>query len=110
VDSSQVVKGTCKICLCEENSPKDPLITPCNCKGSCAVVHVECLRSWTNSKIKKEVSDQALSYNFSKFECEICKTLLPKVVRLANKSEIRMLSYEKANRPYIILESLADKK
>jgi hypothetical protein len=56
------------------------------------------------------VSDQALSYNFSKFECEICKTLLPKAVRLANKSEIRMLSYEKANRPYIILESLADKK
>jgi hypothetical protein len=109
VESDHPPKGSCKICLCEESSPKNPLIAPCSCKGSCAFVHVECLRSWTNSKIKKEVANLALSYNFSKFECELCKTLLPKSVRLTSKAEVRMLDYEKSNRPYIILEGTVER-
>ena len=29
------MSGSCKICLCEEDSEEDPLINPCNCKGRC---------------------------------------------------------------------------
>lgn len=83
----------------------DPLITPCNCRGSCAVVHVQCLRSWINSKVKQEAGEQAITYNFSKFECEICKTVFPRIVRLPDRTEIPMLNYQKASGPYIILES-----
>lgn len=63
----EATRGSCKFCLCEETSSKDPLISPCNCKGSCALVHLECLRSWIKSKVKKEVNDIAITYNFSQF-------------------------------------------
>lgn len=74
------MSGQCKICLCDEASEADPMINPCACKGSCELVHVNCLKNWINSKVKKDSNGIAISYNFSKFECEICKTLLPKTV------------------------------
>lgn len=43
----------CKICLCNEETESDPLISPCKCKGSCSMIHVGCLRTWINSKVKK---------------------------------------------------------
>lgn len=76
------LEGSCKVCLCEESTEVDPLINPCACKGSCQLIHMGCLKNWINSKVKRELTDIALSYNFSKFECEICKTLFPKMVKL----------------------------
>lgn len=29
------LRGSCKICLCEESTEEDPLINPCSCRGSC---------------------------------------------------------------------------
>lgn len=46
-------EGSCKFCLCEEQTDDNILISPCNCKGSCEGVHIECLKMWINSKIKK---------------------------------------------------------
>lgn len=43
----------CKVCLCSEETVEDPLISPCNCKGSCQLIHVGCLKTWINSKVKK---------------------------------------------------------
>eukprot|EP01071_Lankesteria_metandrocarpae_P006465 Lankesteria_metandrocarpae@DN4364_c0_g1_i1.p1 len=36
----------CRICLLDGGTAEDPLICPCNCKGSIKFVHVECLRHW----------------------------------------------------------------
>ena len=33
----------CRICFCPEEDPRDPLIEPCLCKGSMALVHRSCL-------------------------------------------------------------------
>lgn len=71
----------CKVCLCNEQSAEDPLISPCKCKGYCGLIHMNCLRMWINNKVKKEISGLAVSYNFTKFECEICKSPFPKIVR-----------------------------
>ena len=46
-DSS--IAGCCRICLSEEEED-NPLICPCKCAGSMGQIHVECLRSWLNSK------------------------------------------------------------
>lgn len=62
-------EGSCKVCLCNEESETDPLISPCHCKGSCRMIHVGCLKTWINSKVKKEIKGIAQSYNFTKFEC-----------------------------------------
>ncbi len=47
------------------------------------------------SKIKKEIVGVATTYNFSKLECEICKVLLPKTIKLAIAKEVDMISLDK---------------
>jgi E3 ubiquitin-protein ligase DOA10 len=94
-----------KVCLCSEETDEDPLISPCQCKGSLKKIHVGCLRTWINSRVKKDINDIATSYNFTKFECEICKYPFPKIVKM-NSKEIEMMTINKPNKPYIILESL----
>jgi hypothetical protein len=100
--------GCCKVCLCEE-SPDDPLISPCICRGSCEFIHVSCLCNWINSKVKKELSDIVVSYNFSKFECEICKAPFPKTVTMKGRV-IDMITVEKPQKPYVVLESVNAKE
>lgn len=95
----------CKVCLCSQETDNDPLISPCLCKGSVAKIHVGCLKQWINSKVKKQINDIALSYNFTKFECEICKTPFPQIIKVQDK-QIEMMTIQKPNKPYIILESL----
>jgi len=36
---------TCRICLEDQGE----LISPCNCAGTCANVHIECLQKWINT-------------------------------------------------------------
>lgn len=101
-------EANCKICLCNDVTQFDPLIAPCNCKGSCELIHVNCLKKWINSKVKKEIKGIATSYNFTKFECEICKFPFPQIIRFDEK-DIEMMTISKPNRPYILLESLCQK-
>uniref|UniRef100_A0ABD2WPE8 RING-CH-type domain-containing protein n=1 Tax=Trichogramma kaykai TaxID=54128 RepID=A0ABD2WPE8_9HYME len=39
--------GLCRICH-TDSWPKEPLISPCRCKGSLAYVHLSCLERWLN--------------------------------------------------------------
>ena len=47
----------CRFCLTSEDGNANPLIAPCNCRGSQEFVHVECIRKWraytTESKHKR---------------------------------------------------------
>jgi hypothetical protein len=61
--------GTCRICLSDEVVEKNFLVSACKCSGSCEFVHVDCLKIWIDSKIKKESRGVATVFNFSKFEC-----------------------------------------
>lgn len=65
---------------------------------------------WINSKVKKELGEIVLSYNFSKFECEICKAPFPKTVTMSNGQVIEMITVDKPNKPYLILESVGGKE
>ena len=71
------VRGQCKVCLSEEQTSDNFLVSPCKCKGSCASIHLLCLKQWIQSKICKETQGIVDSYNFTKFECEICKDPFP---------------------------------
>lgn len=42
--------------------------------------------------MKKELSDIVVSYNFSKFECEICLTPFPKTVTMLGGTTLDMLT------------------
>lgn len=51
--AEEIVEGTCKFCLCDDITEDNYLISPCNCKGSCEGVHIQCLKMWIDSKVKK---------------------------------------------------------
>ena len=47
-----------------------------------------------------------MSYNFSKFECEICKAPFPKTVTMVKGNILEMITIEKPDKPYLMLESV----
>ncbi len=66
------------------------------------------MKTWINSKVKKEKHGVATSYNFTKFECEICKSPFPQKVIYDQKEE-EMMEIKKPTKPYIMLETLYSK-
>ena len=108
VDEEFTGTGSCKICLSDEATPDNFLFSPCKCKGSCELVHLNCLKMWIDSKFKKQVNSIASTYNFTHFECELCKEPFPKTVHHQGK-QIEMINIEKPAKPYIIFESLNER-
>ena len=43
----------CRFCLSKKNYPANPLISPCQCKGSMEFVHFKCLNRWRNVDIER---------------------------------------------------------
>lgn len=107
-------KKTCKICFLDEENFEDGseffFISPCNCKGSCEFVHLECLKGWLASRLNPKANNNTLSYNWKKLECEVCKQPLPKELEIGDK-KFNLISINKPDVPYIILENVSrDKK
>ncbi|KAJ1613791.1 Ssm4 ring finger-containing protein [Cryptosporidium canis] len=53
------VARCCRICLSDDgegfsdsNEPLNPLICPCDCRGSMQYVHLQCLRTWIESRLE----------------------------------------------------------
>lgn len=63
---AQMSTNTCKICLDSESYPvSDPLISPCQCKGSVKYVHRACLAMWRAQQQQQGIAAAA-------YACEIC--------------------------------------
>jgi len=43
----------CRFCLSNKNSDKNPLISPCKCKGSLEFVHLKCLNRWRRMDVQR---------------------------------------------------------
>ena len=39
-------RATCRICLLVRNSKSNPLLSPCDCRGSVRYIHLHCLNHW----------------------------------------------------------------
>ncbi|XP_024942149.1 E3 ubiquitin-protein ligase MARCH2 [Cephus cinctus] len=50
--SSLLSVGSCVCRICHTNTSKEPLISPCRCKGSLAYVHLSCLERWLNQSCR----------------------------------------------------------
>ncbi|CAH0550705.1 unnamed protein product [Brassicogethes aeneus] len=58
-NSSKIVSVGSTVCrICHTNTANECLISPCNCKGSLAYVHLSCLERWLNQS--------------SRSYCELC--------------------------------------
>jgi len=67
----------CRICLGDENTPDNPLISPCKCDGTMKHIHIECLREWLNSKRSYKENTAVKTYCWKALECELCKLKFP---------------------------------
>lgn len=77
---------TCRICLLEGSSVEDPLIRPCECKGTIEYVHLACLRHWVRGKLDLAES-QSGTYFYKPMSCELCKT------QYATHLQVRIYSF-----------------
>lgn len=103
---------TCRICLMEGGEQDDPLIRPCECKGSIEMVHLECLRHWISGRLQVHNGEQAAqnSFFYRPLSCELCKS--PYATHLVSVPESpsgqveqrAIVELPKTRAPYIVLE------
>ena len=78
--------GTCRICMADEFTDEDPLISPCACAGSLKAVHLRCLQRWVESR---KIQGDGTFY-WKSIDCEICKTKYPLTIRSQQLSLIHI--------------------
>lgn len=79
----EVMQGkSCRICMLDGPNEDDPLIAPCNCKGSVEYVHLGCLREWIrvrqNLPARNEPCD---GFEYHPLTCDLCKGPYSSAVR-----------------------------
>jgi len=106
VDSSkfsELADTPCRICLLEGSSEEDPLITPCQCKGSISHVHVGCLKHWIRDRLGlQEGQDSPFVYNT--MCCELCKTAYTTRIQMDGKA----IPLVEMSSPFLVFENLND--
>jgi len=70
-----VMKGKCcRICMLEGPNEDDPLIAPCNCKGSVEYVHLGCLREWIRVRRSLPATNEPCAgFEYHSLACDLCK-------------------------------------
>ncbi|SCO68490.1 conserved Plasmodium protein, unknown function [Plasmodium vivax] len=102
LDSSNI---QCRICLIEGNQENDPLICPCDCKGSIKYAHLMCLRKWINGRLN--LNDQLFSGSvfIKDICCELCKTKYPKSIK-QNDEQVQLVKIPNLKTPLIVLDNI----
>ncbi|KAK1938560.1 seroreactive antigen BMN1-9B [Babesia divergens] len=96
-------KKICRICL--EDDEAGPLVVPCHCKGSMKYVHLSCVRTWVQGRLKVNDDNGApqLSYFLQKLRCELCNVTYPSYVEVGSVVT-EFLGIDEPAPPYAVLE------
>uniref|UniRef100_A0A0G4H284 FHA domain-containing protein n=1 Tax=Chromera velia CCMP2878 TaxID=1169474 RepID=A0A0G4H284_9ALVE len=95
----------CRICLSEEeDEDTGPLVSPCVCKGSMSLVHLHCLRTWMEGrlKIERNPNGHAQSFFWRSLDCELCKAPYPTFVD-AKGERLKLFEVPEPEAPYVCL-------
>ena len=112
VEKNDKDKIICKICYSDENNDDNPLINLCHCNGGMKFSHFNCIKLWMKTKliVKENSRKNVKNYNFSCFNCKICKTPFPLRFKIKNNIINKIYSLIDIEKPenenYLILESL----
>lgn len=98
-------KLPCRICLSDQQTPEDPLISPCKCAGTMKFIHLKCLREWLQSRLNIKQSGSIVSYYWKSLDCELCKENLPSKVLLGG-AMVELVDIHKPDVPFIVLEDV----
>ena len=120
---AEMLEGqVCRICLGEENTQEDPLLSPCKCAGTMRMIHLACLREWLNSKKTQKDTEGVVTYCWKAIECELCQVRFPSTIYsdgtnaekndLTNReikrkgAPIDILQYDTPLENFVVLESV----
>ena len=105
-------KPICRICYRDDSDEKDPLISPCKCKGSMKYIHYKCLKNWFNSKIEDDILKDSynnevhsITYNRKDISCELCNEQLPDYIKHNNRY-YNICFYKPKFEEFMVLESV----
>lgn len=101
LDLSQTL---CRICLLEGPGEDDPLITPCQCKGSIEYVHLGCLRHWIRGRLNLSDAPGG-SYFYRPLTCELCKAVYPTYIHNGQERQ-PLVEVPWTQPPFIVLENM----
>eukprot|EP00929_Paragymnodinium_shiwhaense_P024308 TRINITY_DN14999_c0_g2_i1.p1 TRINITY_DN14999_c0_g2~~TRINITY_DN14999_c0_g2_i1.p1 ORF type:complete len:433 (+),score=70.96 TRINITY_DN14999_c0_g2_i1:76-1374(+) len=103
-EGQDLAKISCRICLLEGPAEDDPLVTPCQCKGSIEYVHLGCLRHWIKGRLNLSEAS-ASCYYFRPLTCELCKAVYPSYVQ-SGQDRSPLVEVPHTQAPFIVLENL----
>jgi hypothetical protein len=69
---SENLQENCRICF-QTSSKEDPLISPCDCKGSIKFAHLTCFENYIRPFVKVEKSSGMTRFKVTSLFCEISK-------------------------------------
>jgi hypothetical protein len=100
---SELESSPCRICLLEGSSGnEDPLIAPCNCKGTIEYVHLSCLRHWVKTRVGEPSASGAFVYKAPC--CELCKSEFSSMIKIDDCEATSLAELPPVEPPFVVLE------
>ena len=96
--------GTCRICLCEESTNDDQLMSLCSCSGTMGLTHTNCLKNWLSSKITSNIHKNIQVYEWKSFHCELCGFKYPRQIQLSGIA-VDLVAIKKPLTDYVVIRS-----
>jgi len=102
----ELAETQCRICLNEGSCMEDPLLAPCQCRGSIRHVHFGCLKHWVRDRLGLSDGDTAfvVGGDPNRMACELCKSAYQTAIQIGDK----LLPVVEIVSPFIVLESCSD--
>lgn len=94
---------TCRICR-GEGSEEEPLISPCDCKGSVQYIHRQCLNQWMLTRCFARLDKKGGSYFYKRLPCEICTVPYATHGCEDDAEPLPIVEFPKPKPPFIVLE------
>lgn len=100
----------CRFCWVNEFTDVNPLLSTCLCSGGVRYVHLDCLKTWVQTKMQVERQIHVVTFFWHNFECEICKTPFPFSFKCNGQSYNLVELQKPTDEDYMILEIFQLKK
>ena len=81
-ENSHDRENICRFCWSSFSTDENPRIAACKCIGSISFIHYECLKQWLKVKVNVRTTNNLNSYYWKTFECEICKSAYPYILKV----------------------------
>lgn len=76
-ETAEDLATRCRICLGDEESAEDPLVSPCACRGSQALIHWRCLEKCQQSALRSGVASHKCTVCLETFSVTLAMTEIP---------------------------------